>query len=204
MGCAGPRRETKKARRDIARALDLRDLTLAPERFMGLLERLWDLGSPFGQLMFGSSSLREQVRRHVLRNPDWSAVLAERAAAHVRPDHLDAAIYLLVMLRTVGAGGQASLLVGRLSAPASTSATGRRCPVDPRPRQVSGGAGRGWCRPSAPVRLFACDSNVGGDRHDCGMSKSQAAGVGTGPAPGGQILTGAPLTCFGSLACRDE
>jgi hypothetical protein len=63
----------KKTRRDIARALDLEDLTFAPERFMSLLDRLWVLGGLLDLLMDESSTLRGQIRRHVLRNPgDWS------------------------------------------------------------------------------------------------------------------------------------
>jgi hypothetical protein len=69
----------RRTRRDIARALDLDDVTVMPDRFMGLLERLWVLGDDplafFADIVFADSvsSLRKQIRQHVLGNPDWSA-----------------------------------------------------------------------------------------------------------------------------------
>ena len=65
----------RRTRRDIARALDLDDITVKGERFMALLDRLWVLGGdPFAFLAGGAASLRGQIEQHVLRNPgDWSA-----------------------------------------------------------------------------------------------------------------------------------
>jgi hypothetical protein len=67
----------KRTRRDIARALDLDDVTARDKQFMALLDRLWVLG---GDDLFAFafrpnlSSLRGQVEQHVLHNPgDWSA-----------------------------------------------------------------------------------------------------------------------------------
>jgi len=66
----------RRTRRDIARALDLDDVTVKPDRFMSLLGRLWVLGGD-DLLAFwteSASSLRKQIDQHVLRNPgDWSA-----------------------------------------------------------------------------------------------------------------------------------
>lgn len=69
----------RRTRRAIARALDLDDVTVMPDRFMALLERLWVLGDDplafFADIVFADSvsSLRKQIRQHVLGNPDWSA-----------------------------------------------------------------------------------------------------------------------------------
>ena len=65
----------RRTRRDIALALDLDDVTLKPERFMGLLDRLWVLDTEFDPWSDDESSrsLRKRIDRHVLRNPDWSA-----------------------------------------------------------------------------------------------------------------------------------
>jgi hypothetical protein len=69
----------RRTRREIARALDLDDVTVMPDRFTALLERLWVLGDDpvafFADSVFTDSvsSLRKQIRQHVLRNPDWSA-----------------------------------------------------------------------------------------------------------------------------------
>ena len=75
----------RRTRRDIARALDLDDVTVKGERFMALLDRLWVLGGD-GPLAFWAaspSSLRGQVDQHVLRNPgEWLAeVLFEQLGA---------------------------------------------------------------------------------------------------------------------------
>jgi hypothetical protein len=71
-GCPGDPRRT---RRDIALALGLDDVTLKPERFMSLLDRLWVLDTEFDPWGDGESSqsLRKRIDRRVLRNPDWSA-----------------------------------------------------------------------------------------------------------------------------------
>ena len=69
----------RRTRRAIARALDLDDVTVMPDRFIALLERLWVLGDDplafFADIVFADSvsSLRKQIRQHVLGNPDWSA-----------------------------------------------------------------------------------------------------------------------------------
>ena len=65
----------RKTRRDIARALDLGDVTAKPDRFMALLGRLWDLGDdPRDFWTDPTTILRGQIEQHVLRNPgDWSA-----------------------------------------------------------------------------------------------------------------------------------
>ena len=64
----------QRTRREIARELDLDAVTRNADRFMALLDRLWVLDSPLDPWTDGSSSLRGQVHRHVLRNPgDWSA-----------------------------------------------------------------------------------------------------------------------------------
>ena len=64
-----------RTRRDIARALDLDDVTLKGDRFMALLDRLWVLGGddPLAFWTDSTSSLRGQIDQHVLRNPDWTA-----------------------------------------------------------------------------------------------------------------------------------
>ena len=70
----GPVEIPKGTRRDIARALELDDLTFAPERFMGLLDRVWALGGLFDVLLMDeSASLRGRIRRHVLCNPGTGA-----------------------------------------------------------------------------------------------------------------------------------
>lgn len=65
----------RRTRRDIARSLDIDDVTVKPERFMALLDRLWVLGGDdlFDIFTGSSSGLRGQIDQHVLRNPDWSA-----------------------------------------------------------------------------------------------------------------------------------
>jgi very-short-patch-repair endonuclease len=64
----------KRTRREIARDLDLGDLTFKPDQFMALLDRLWVLGTPLDPWSEGSSGLRARIDRHVFRNPgDWSA-----------------------------------------------------------------------------------------------------------------------------------
>jgi hypothetical protein len=64
-----------RTRREIALDLDLGDLTIKPDRFMALLDRLWVLDTPFDPWTEGASSqsLRARIERHVLRNQDWSA-----------------------------------------------------------------------------------------------------------------------------------
>lgn len=64
----------KRTRREIARDFDLDAVRRNADRFMALLDGLWVLGSPLELWTDGSSSLRGQIDRHVLRNPgDWSA-----------------------------------------------------------------------------------------------------------------------------------
>jgi hypothetical protein len=66
----------RRTRRDIALALDLDDVTLKPERFTALLDRLWILDTAFDPWSDceSSQSLRMRIDRHVFRNPgDWSA-----------------------------------------------------------------------------------------------------------------------------------
>ncbi|MFM9812889.1 hypothetical protein ACKI16_30800 [Streptomyces scabiei] len=72
----------KKARRELARALDLSELAQHHDRFMRLLERFWiaeDSGLSFaeleGLLLNGMRpvTLRDRIERYVFRNPgDWS------------------------------------------------------------------------------------------------------------------------------------
>jgi very-short-patch-repair endonuclease len=79
----------QRVRREIARALDLEDLTQHSSRFMDLLARFWlpddDL---FGLLIMQKrQGLRAEVERHVLRNPgDWSTEdLFEKLGAFAAP-----------------------------------------------------------------------------------------------------------------------
>ncbi|MGW0950018.1 hypothetical protein ACWD4O_46910 [Streptomyces sp. NPDC002623] len=72
----------KKARCELARALDLSELTQHHDRFMRLLDRFWiaaesDLSFQEleGLLLNGRRpvTLRDRIARHVFRNPgDWS------------------------------------------------------------------------------------------------------------------------------------
>ena len=66
----------KRIRREIARDLDrvLDVLTRKADRFMALLESLWDVNdSQLGFLARDLTSLRGQIEQHVLRNPgDWT------------------------------------------------------------------------------------------------------------------------------------
>jgi hypothetical protein len=76
----------KRVRREIARDLDrvLDVLTRKADRFMALLESLWDVNdSQLGFLARDLTSLRGQIEQHVLRNPgDWTAEdLFERLGA---------------------------------------------------------------------------------------------------------------------------
>lgn len=67
----------KRVRREIARDLDrvLDVLTRKADRFMALLEVLWDVNdSQLGFFARDLTSLRGQIEQHVLRNPgDWTA-----------------------------------------------------------------------------------------------------------------------------------
>jgi very-short-patch-repair endonuclease len=79
----------KRARREIARGLDLADLALNFDRFMTLLGRLWVLDDdPFSWLGESTNSLRARIERHVFRNPgDWTAEeLFEQLGAFEAPD----------------------------------------------------------------------------------------------------------------------
>ncbi|MGC5009056.1 hypothetical protein [Streptomyces sp. DT203] len=82
----------KKARRELARALDLTDLAQHQERFLGLLDRYWMIvgeGVSFEELEvllldgYRPVTLKDRIERHVFRNPgDWSAeVLFENLGA---------------------------------------------------------------------------------------------------------------------------
>ena len=76
----------KRVRREIARDLDrvLDVLTRKADRFMALLEGLWDVNdSQLGFFARDLTSLRGQIEQHVLRNPgDWTAEdLFEQLAA---------------------------------------------------------------------------------------------------------------------------
>jgi hypothetical protein len=72
----------KKARRELARALELSELVQHHDRFLRLLDRFWiaeDSGLSFeeleGLLVNGTRpvTLRDRIERHVFRNPgDWS------------------------------------------------------------------------------------------------------------------------------------
>ncbi len=65
----------RRTRREIAQGLDLADVTLKPDRFMALLDRLWVLATASDLLDLwtgGASSLHSRIERHVLKNPgDW-------------------------------------------------------------------------------------------------------------------------------------
>jgi very-short-patch-repair endonuclease len=76
----------KRVRREIARDLDgvLDVLTRKAERFMALLESLWNINnSQLGFFASDLTSLRGQIEQHVIRNPgDWTAEdLFERLGA---------------------------------------------------------------------------------------------------------------------------
>ena len=64
----------KQTRREIAQALELRDLVYSPDRFSALLSRLWVLGSDSLSFFTGvDTSLRANIEQHVYRNPgDWT------------------------------------------------------------------------------------------------------------------------------------
>lgn len=69
----------KKARRELARALDLTELVQHHDRFMRLLDRFWiteEPGPSLDDLLNGRRpvTLRDRIERHVFRNQgDWSA-----------------------------------------------------------------------------------------------------------------------------------
>ncbi|WP_330317945.1 hypothetical protein [Streptomyces platensis] len=69
----------KKARRELARALDLPELTQHRDRFLRLLDRFWiteEQGPSLDHLLNGMRpvTLRDRIERHVFRSPgDWSA-----------------------------------------------------------------------------------------------------------------------------------
>lgn len=73
----------KKARRELARALNLSELAQHHERFLRLLDRYWMTegeGIPFDELEdlllngMRLATLKASIKRHVFRNPgDWSA-----------------------------------------------------------------------------------------------------------------------------------
>ncbi|WP_217197996.1 hypothetical protein [Streptomyces buecherae] len=63
-----------RTRRELARDFDLSDHLGYPDRFMGLLGRLWHLDNdPLGGWTTPTNSLRSQIERHVIRFPDdWT------------------------------------------------------------------------------------------------------------------------------------
>lgn len=79
----------QRVRREIARALDLEDLTQHSGRFMDLLDRFWILDGDLFELIAPKNppGLRAKVERHVLRNPgDWSTEdLFEELGAFAAP-----------------------------------------------------------------------------------------------------------------------
>lgn len=119
-----PRSDTEileKHRRLLADALDAVPLWLNGEKFMEALERLWLLADPLHSLL-GGTSLRDEIERHVVRNPDdWPvdhfferlgaydcssrrfALLIEVLAGHrVRPDEAEQHRFAQVVNETLG------------------------------------------------------------------------------------------------------
>ena len=88
LGGPGHPEIPKRIRRELARDLDRvgDGLTRKADRFMALLERLWDVnGSPLGLFGHDLASLRGQIEQHVFRNPgDWSLRTCSRSSAHSR------------------------------------------------------------------------------------------------------------------------
>ncbi len=78
-GLEGPVPIPKRARRELARALDLTDLCRHQDRFLDALARFFAIGPEASVLdLFlpppPGSTLRDKIVRHVFRNPeDWSA-----------------------------------------------------------------------------------------------------------------------------------
>ena len=63
-----------RTRREIAQDLDLSVLARQGDRFIALLASMWVLDDPLDLFTGGSTGLRSQIERHVLRNTgDWSA-----------------------------------------------------------------------------------------------------------------------------------
>ncbi|MFG2775050.1 hypothetical protein [Streptomyces sp. NPDC048350] len=62
-----------RTRRELARDFDLSDHLGYPDRFMALLGRLWHLDNdPLSGWVTSTTSLRDQIDRHVIRFRDWS------------------------------------------------------------------------------------------------------------------------------------
>jgi hypothetical protein len=81
---------TKKARREIARALEGHPLYISATGFDQLLDRLWILDDDPLELLLGDGrSLRAAIKQHVHRNPgDWSTEeLFEKLGAFESSDH---------------------------------------------------------------------------------------------------------------------
>ncbi|WSM44804.1 hypothetical protein OIE78_35140 (plasmid) [Streptomyces cellulosae] len=82
----------KRIRRELARALDIADLVRHEDRFMKLLDHFWVLDHEESVVDWllpnPRPSLRDQIMRHVFRNPeDWSAEdLLERLGAFEAAD----------------------------------------------------------------------------------------------------------------------
>lgn len=63
----------KKYRRDLARGIDTGDLFWDWSSFEKLLDRLWVLETSPLDALFGNHSLRSEIKRHVVQNPeDWT------------------------------------------------------------------------------------------------------------------------------------
>ncbi|MFX4293570.1 hypothetical protein [Streptomyces bohaiensis] len=62
-----------RTRRELAKDFDLTDHLRYPDRFMGLLGRLWHLDNgPLGGWTTTANSLRGQIERHVRSHDDWT------------------------------------------------------------------------------------------------------------------------------------
>ncbi|MBB5913922.1 very-short-patch-repair endonuclease [Nocardia transvalensis] len=72
---AGPR-IVERSRRELAAVLDIEDVVgTDADRFVGMLERWWDLDRPYVKREIFGDTVRTRVIRHVIRNPgDWSVV----------------------------------------------------------------------------------------------------------------------------------
>ncbi|MEV6534900.1 hypothetical protein AB0M86_35830 [Streptomyces sp. NPDC051639] len=78
-----------RARRELARELDLSDHLKYPDRFMALLGRLWDLGDDLRSSWdLSAPTLYDEIQRHVLRfQEDWTPeYLFEQLHAFEAPD----------------------------------------------------------------------------------------------------------------------
>jgi very-short-patch-repair endonuclease len=80
----------KRARREVARLLNIEELFLDAQQFDALLDQLWILDTDPLAAMFGNSknNLRDQIQQHVHRNVgDWSAeFLFDQLGAYTASD----------------------------------------------------------------------------------------------------------------------